>query len=310
MNDNKAVDIVYTWVDGSYDGYRKSLEAHSDNPTDLNPERYRDHSQMLRYSLRSVHANLRCDYRRIYIVTQRPQVPPWLDTDHPRIRLVHHDEIFENPDHLPTFSSNAIELQLHRIPDLADRFIYFCDDFLLGGEVRPEHLMDRQGGPLYGPGSDHNRHLPHLVVRRHIEQMLTSRPEVFDELLRQRFRCSNYYPLDDGYQDFLVQSGLGAPYSKHFLRRHRLIWRLGDNAETDWNPLDSLIQSWFGCRIGQTTLWLWLTRAILAYCRWARVKFICLNDDMGKIPNPRLLRVLQQFLEKTFPTPSPYERPP
>ena len=65
------------------------------------------------------------------------KVPVWLNTDHPTVREVTHKEIFANPDHLPTFSSPAIEINMHRIPGLSNRFIYSNDDFFLMRPICP-----------------------------------------------------------------------------------------------------------------------------------------------------------------------------
>tara|TARA_R110002050_G_scaffold150757_1_gene277697 strand:- start:234 stop:554 length:321 start_codon:yes stop_codon:yes gene_type:complete len=80
----------------------------------------------LRYSLRSI-MKFAGWVRHIYIVTNG-QVPSWLDVSHPRITVVAHEEIFTDPSDLPTFSSPAIEVHLHRIPGLSNRWIYFNDD--------------------------------------------------------------------------------------------------------------------------------------------------------------------------------------
>nr|XP_057934400.1 N-acetylglucosamine-1-phosphotransferase subunits alpha/beta-like isoform X3 [Doryrhamphus excisus] len=45
------------------------------------------------------------------------------------------DEIFLNPGDLPTFSSPAIESNLHRIPGIAQKFIYLNDDVMFGKDV-------------------------------------------------------------------------------------------------------------------------------------------------------------------------------
>lgn len=52
--------------------------------------------------------------RNIYLVTA-DQTPDWLNTDHPRLKVVSHKEIFSEPTSLPTFNSHAIESQLHHI---------------------------------------------------------------------------------------------------------------------------------------------------------------------------------------------------
>jgi hypothetical protein len=88
-----------------------------------------DHGE-LRYSLRSLE-RFAPWVRQIFLVTDA-QCPTWLKPDHPRLRLVDHREIFPNPGHLPTFSSNAIECHLHRINGLSEFFLYFNDDCFLG----------------------------------------------------------------------------------------------------------------------------------------------------------------------------------
>lgn len=98
----------------------------------------------LRYSLRSVEkfANW---VRNIYVVTNG-QVPNWLNTSHPRIKLVHHSQIYTNQSHLPTFNSASIECHLHRIEGLSKRFLYLNDDFLFGRPVYPEDFYSRSKG--------------------------------------------------------------------------------------------------------------------------------------------------------------------
>ena len=55
------------------------------------------------------------------------QIPTWLDTSSPKFRLVTHAQIFPNATDLPTFNSNAIEAHLHKIPGLAECFLYMND---------------------------------------------------------------------------------------------------------------------------------------------------------------------------------------
>lgn len=131
------VDAVYTWVDDSDPRWRRALERALGRDGDrlhaeaANPSRYRD-SDELRYSLRSL--GLYAPFiRRIFIVTAG-QVPAWLDVDHPDIQVVDHAEVLDDA-HLPTFNSHAIEARLHRIDGLAEHYLYFNDDFMLGREV-------------------------------------------------------------------------------------------------------------------------------------------------------------------------------
>jgi hypothetical protein len=128
------VDLVYTWVHGQDPAHRALRNTwarrHGLDPVVFNPDvRYVEHDE-LRYSLRSVE-RFAPWVRKIFIVTPG-QTPSWLDTSHPKITMVHQDSIMANPGWAPVFNSLAIEAQLHRIPGLAEHFIYCNDDMFLG----------------------------------------------------------------------------------------------------------------------------------------------------------------------------------
>ena len=71
--------------------------------------------------------------RCIHIVLARKtQVQPWMkemagDGQQPEVRVVLHQD-FMPKEKLPTFNSRAIEMYLHKIPDLAPMFLYGNDD--------------------------------------------------------------------------------------------------------------------------------------------------------------------------------------
>ena len=92
-------------------------------------------------------------FNHIYIVTNG-QIPVWLNTNNPDISVVSHSEIFRNQADLPTFQSNAIEVNLHRIPGLTDNFIYFNDDMSLIGPLCPEDLLLTNGSYARFPTSE------------------------------------------------------------------------------------------------------------------------------------------------------------
>lgn len=130
------VDVVYTWVDGSDPQWRAAMDASlaeqdRDRLEVLSADSSRFHDRdELRYSLRSL-ASYAPFVRNVYVVTAN-QVPRWLRTDHPRLRVVSHREIFRSAAVLPTFSSHAIESQLHHIDGLSEHYLYFNDDVFLG----------------------------------------------------------------------------------------------------------------------------------------------------------------------------------
>ncbi|MGY2701858.1 stealth conserved region 3 domain-containing protein [Nocardioides sp. HB32] len=141
------IDAVYTWVDGDDPEWNAAREARLAEATGAALERTSSgrarfvSRDELRYSLRSVHLFAPW-VRTIHLVTAG-QVPAWL-ADHPRINVVHHREILP-PEALPTFNSHAIESSIHKIPGLAEHFVYLNDDFLIGRPQPPQRFFDPSG---------------------------------------------------------------------------------------------------------------------------------------------------------------------
>lgn len=168
------IDAVVTWVDGSdrqwgdrRDRARAEAEAavavstegadqaaarssgstdsaDSTESADSGDHRFRDRGE-LRYCLRSIAAYAPW-IRHVYLVTD-DQVPDWLAAEHPGLTVVHHRELFADPEVLPVFNSHAIETQLHRIPGLAEHYLYFNDDVFLGRPQRPQDFFLPSGLP-------------------------------------------------------------------------------------------------------------------------------------------------------------------
>jgi len=138
----RTIDAVYLWVNGSdslvaekyYQVFKKNITL--DN-------RLRD-IPLLKYSIRAL-LTYAPFIRRVILVTNG-QRPYWLNESSRRVRVVTHEEIFEDPSNLPTFNSNAIESQLWRIPGIAPCWFYFNDDFSLGRGVHLEDWMDLKTG--------------------------------------------------------------------------------------------------------------------------------------------------------------------
>jgi len=143
----EPIDVVYTWVDSADPEWRASKNTWAnrtciDLPTSHNEERYLNRDE-LRYSLRSLWAYAPF-IRNVFIVTNG-QVPDWLVTDHDRIRVVSHSDIFPDSDALPTFNSHAIEACLHRMVDLSENFLYFNDDVFLCRETNIDTFFTKSG---------------------------------------------------------------------------------------------------------------------------------------------------------------------
>lgn len=138
----EPIDFVITWVDGNDPAWKEKKRAALEeeglgSSEDGREERYRDWGT-LRCLFRSI-AAFAPWVHKVFLVTDG-QCPAWLDLSCKKIQLVRHSD-FMKPRDLPTFNSNAIEVNLHRIPGLSEHFVYFNDDMLLGRPVRPEDFF-------------------------------------------------------------------------------------------------------------------------------------------------------------------------
>lgn len=145
------IDFVVTWVDGNDPvwlqekrQYEKQAGIESLQSEEANSEcRYRDLG-FLRYWFRSVECYAPW-VNKIYFITCG-QKPAWLNTDHPKLVCVHHQDYIPER-YLPTFNSNTIELNLHRIKDLSEHFVLFNDDVFLTRPVSPDYFY-QEGNPI------------------------------------------------------------------------------------------------------------------------------------------------------------------
>lgn len=139
------IDAVITWVDGSDPAHAQRLGRYLESlgrvrPAAADPTRFNDAGE-IDWCLASI-ARFAPWFRHVHLVVDR-QRPRLLDAIAgsefgKRIRVVEHADLFEGfESYLPTFNSRAIITALWRIPDLAERFVYFNDDFALIQPVSP-----------------------------------------------------------------------------------------------------------------------------------------------------------------------------
>lgn len=115
------MDVVVTYVDGNDPVWRRSFEETMNVP--VREKRYRDWGT-LRYLLRGIEVCMPFVENVFLVVSSHSQVPSWVSD---KVRIVLHEDIIPK-EFLPTFNSGTIEIFLHRIEGLSERFIYFNDD--------------------------------------------------------------------------------------------------------------------------------------------------------------------------------------
>jgi hypothetical protein len=307
------IDVVYTWVDGTdpqWQRRRSQVGGESYHAESASDARFLSRDE-LRFSLRSLHAYAPW-VRDIYLVTDE-QVPSWLDTTRPGLRVVSHKEIFGDPGVLPVFNSHAIESQLHHIDGLAEHFLYFNDDMFLGRPVTPQMFFHANGLSRFFPSRGrvplgpvtpadtpvdaackNNRrllertfgvtvtqvlqHVPYALRRSVMSEVEAAYPDEYAATMASRFRSR---------QDLSTVSGLCHYYAFHTGR-----------------AVPGSVQYGY-LQLAVPDLAARLARA-LARRDWDA---FCLNDAYSTAEELAYQHaVLMPFLESYFPVPGPYER--
>ncbi|WP_413752502.1 stealth family protein [Streptomyces sp. R-74717] len=309
------VDAVYTWVDGADPEWirrRATALGRTDyHEQAVSAARFTSRDE-LRYSLRSLH-QFAPWLRTIYLVTDG-QVPAWLNSDHPGVKVVHHRDIFTDATALPTFNSHAIESQLHHIPGLSDHFLYFNDDVFLGRSVTPGEFFHANGLSKYFPSNalvpmtpPSPQDPPSEIAAKNNRVVIAG---TFDRVLTRKMKHVPHSLRRDILQEI----------EERYAAEHRLTQHSRFRSSSDLSITSSLHHYY-----GQQT-----SRSVTGKIRYTYLDLaapntgrhlnrllaqrdyhtFCINDTVDD-PDTAEARtsMLKTFLESYFPVPSPYERP-
>lgn len=123
------IDAVYLWVDDSDADWQKRKADYAKSPVVPGANvasRFREFGE-LQTSIRMLAKNAPF-IRKVFVVTDNQQPDLSSIRDLPfEVEVVFH-EAFIDKKFLPTYSSRALTANLHRIPGLAERFLYINDD--------------------------------------------------------------------------------------------------------------------------------------------------------------------------------------
>lgn len=312
------VDVVVTWVDGSDPRWRRrrdealqatgagaSSKAQSLHASATDASRYLDSGE-LRYALRSIHrfANW---VRRIHLVTDA-QVPQWLYEEHPRIQVVDHSDLLGGS----RFNSHAIESALHRIPDLAEHYLYFNDDVFFGRIAYPGDFFAAEGVPRFfpsdlpiDPGPAAPGDLPIMAAAKNGRDLLAAR---FGIEVRTKIRHTVHPQLKS------VNEQIEAENAEAVARTRAALFR----SSTDLSIASSL-HHWYAYAQGRSVpsepnyLYVDLATASVGQTLDAleslrRYDTFCLNQEEDAA-SADSRRELAAFLDRYLPTPAPWECP-
>lgn len=133
------MDFVIIWVDGNDPEWQKEYFKYSNNDTggDKREIRFREWDN-LKYWFRGIE-KFAPWVDKVFLVTCG-HYPSWLNLKAPKLRFIRHSDYIPH-EYLPTFNANTIELNLHRIPELSENFVFFNDDFFLINSVKENRFF-------------------------------------------------------------------------------------------------------------------------------------------------------------------------
>lgn len=159
----QKIDFVIAWVDGNDRLWREEKQKYSpQSGSDSREIRYRDWEN-LKYWFRGIEKYASW-VNKIYFVTCG-HLPEWLNTKHPKLVITNHKDFIPNK-YLPTFSANPIELNIHRIPNLSEQFVFFNDDTFITKQTKPEDFF-KNGLPC--DSAVLNPHISQREYKTHME---------------------------------------------------------------------------------------------------------------------------------------------
>ena len=331
------IDIVVLWVDGNDPEWQAEKAKYQGNSlTDANSaNRFRDWG-LMPYWFRAVE-KFTPWVRTVHFVTCG-HVPSFLNLNAPKLHHVRHSDYIP-AEYLPTFSANTIEMNVHRIPGLAEHFIFFNDDMFLLRPM-PETFFFRDGLPctlgaevpavFHGSAEiwQHliandlrvvNNHFSKPEQVRQFRRKYASRSYRWQDNLRTRF-LERFFP--EGFLGFKFLHA-PAPFLKQSLEdvwaaEPALLHATSSRRFRSNEDVNQWLILWWQIAAGQFSPFMtdnvvtdcsvdnvdWLCKQITGQ----RHDMLCINDPPGDIPFEALSSKLKDAFQQILPEKSSFEK--
>jgi DNA-binding XRE family transcriptional regulator len=228
------IDAVILWVNGNDDKHKIKISNYVNNKSEISLTKFRtrfDQVNEIKFTIDSI-LKFAPYIENIYIITDE-QTPEFLEKInnndyYKKVSIVDHKVVFKDFEQfLPTFNCRPIETCMHRIPGLAEHFIYFNDDFFLIKHTKPTDFF-RNGLPvlrgkwlkfdkdifykkfkkirvghkkaqqkaaqLVGLKKYYNfKHTPHPLRKSTFKTYFNNNPNIFIENIKYKFRNENQF---------------------------------------------------------------------------------------------------------------------
>lgn len=327
------IDFVVPWVNPNDPQWQDSFNTFSKDAgiyTDSSTSRYRDWG-LFKYWFRGVEKYAPW-VNKIHLITAG-HYPEWLNLDHPKLNFVKHSDYIPS-QHLPTFSANPIEINIHRIESLSEHFVYFNDDIFIKSPLKKDWFF-KNGLPCDASvltafsGSGFTRFVinSNIVINKHNEKFESMKsqplkwinPKYGPNLLRT-FLLMPWREFTGFYDYHLANAYLKSTFEEVWSREEKMLtetssrkfrhsldlnqsvfrnWQLATN---NFSPI-SKHKLGDNCSLGVQPI-----DQILKKFSSEKKPLICLNDSADGLEdiNATMLKIQHAF-EKKFPNKSSFE---
>lgn len=326
------IDIVIPWVDGSDTNWlnkkRKWTNVESDNHGTLNTKaRYRDYGT-LKYLFRSIEMNAEWVHK-VYLITDN-QIPFWLNTKYDKVEVIDHEDFIPHK-YLPSFNTNTIELNVHRIKGLSENFILFNDDMILNSKTKKSDFF-KENLPtdvmIFNTINSHDI-FSHILLN---DMLVINKNFKKNDVIKRNFM--KIFNIKN--ESFLIRSLLSLPWSeivgfynphlgvsykkstfiKLWKKQYEILDATCSNRIRSTNDVsDWLMRYWQLCSgefvPGKVNDGKFFTlndiQGIKKELKKRKHKQICINDSDNQINYDENVNLLSRYLEKRFPSKSKFE---
>lgn len=290
--------------DGWYEEYKKYNKNE-------HPGRIRDMGTF-KYVLRSIAKNMPWINRIFIILFDKTQIPDWLNTDCPKIKVLCHKDILP-PERLPNFSSVQVDMRLSFIDELSDNFIFINDDMFFNKPIKETDYF-RDGKPVHIPSMKQVNNYNNLT-KAQWGKIEFNNYDFLNRIVGQKLHFWTGHapiPFNKTFQQFIwnkYKDEFNKKLSGSHLRADNNIcnwlfynmeeyYRQSVNVPADKLPARHLLQ--LNDRMDERTL----TRMI------ERFPILCINDGNGVSAKgfDKVKRVVNNVLNKKYPNKSEFEK--
>lgn len=311
------VDIVVTYVNEKDEKWQEDFDywkekeikegnADKNNRQAFGIERTRDWDTF-KYWFRGVEENCKWVNKVFLIVQNERQLPKWLDTNNPKLRVVYHDEYIPK-ELLPTFNAMTISMYIANIKDLSDCYLLSDDDYYFLNPIRldrffkfhrPVHPNNSVEYRLYGDGNPTGS--DNVFFR-----ILNNNLKFEEKFMKQKIKYGFYHlpePRDKKFEKKIL-----AEYSKEILE---------SNKHSKFRNEHNLCPYMFNdlLKICDKVIW-GNPFSNCAYCtlksdvnfnEYETKNIVCFNDTEQVDDYEKTKEKFIEFLENKFPNKSSFE---